>query len=105
MTDKLTPEALCDEKVLRSEIGRAIAGPGPWSYFVGDLAIAAELLLRKCDKGKLFRAIAITAGFPGADEMTEEFRLASEVWGWFVWATPSDRCIVCLMALKGKRDG
>jgi hypothetical protein len=63
--------------------------------FTGDLAIAAELLLRKCDKSKLFYAIERFLRATG-HKIPED---TGGYWEWFVYANPADRCIVCLMAL------
>jgi hypothetical protein len=137
MTDKLTHEALRDEKVLRSEIGRALNSPGVWAHrwmdcspnapwcmkcrqrqvlgtvtesttqgcsvpdpFVGDLAIAAELLLRKVPIPDLVGAAAKFFGIT-VDSSYERLALVYER---FIRVSPANRCIVCLMALKGKSD-
>ena len=108
----ITPDQLRDEHVLRREIGRILI-PGAWSHRwmdcspnapAGDLVIAEPQLLRKvreaCDclgdyTGRMSRACALV--MEGAVLATP-----SEWYGWE--ATPTDRCIVCIMALGEKGD-
>lgn len=86
------PERLSDGRSTKMCQNPCDVFPAP---FTGDLAIAAELLLRKCDKSKLFYAIERFLRATG-HKIPED---TGGYWEWFVYANPADRCIVCLMAL------
>ncbi len=105
MTDTLpTKDELLDPTDDYAKLRRAametLENSGLWQT---PLEVIAEALLRTIGKSALCKAVFSLSGVPDANDPDEEARAICDAWGWYVFATPAERIVYCLVALAKVR--